>query len=245
MKSVIRIRRWLFALALAAALQGCNTSRDSTTPLPAPPTTDTPFVQPQPSSTVTLTPIPTRTPEALLGRVKLVLVNCRIGPGTVYGILNELEEGQSVRITGRNEQGTWYYVRDPGNPGGFCWLSAEVVEVSGDVSVLPVVPPPGPSVTNVNLVIEPDKLVVACDAFPQPVYMTAEITTDGPALVTYRWEASTGATSVDTVIAFEGAGTKVVRDYYLIAGPNDYWIRIHVLGPNDVSDQANFRVICN
>jgi len=245
MKKRIGIRRWLAALALASALQGCNISRDQTTPLPAPPITDTPLIQTQPSSTITPTTIPTRAPEALIGRVKLTLVNCRIGPGTVYGILNQLEEGQSVRITGRNEQGTWYYVRDPGNPGGYCWLSAEVVDVGGDARALPVIPPPGPSVTDLNLVIQPDKLVVACDSFPQPVYMIAEITTDGPALVTYRWEASTGVSSADNAIAFEGADTKVVQDYYLIAGPNDYWIRIHVLGPNDVSDQANFRVICN
>lgn len=245
MKNIRELRRRFLALALAAVLQGCNISRDFTTPLPAPPTNETLIIQTQLSSTVTPTPMPTRTPEALIGRVKLVLVNCRIGPGTVYGILNELEEGQSVRITGRNEQSTWYYVRDPGNPGGFCWVSAEVVEVSADVSALPVIPPPRPSVSSLKLVIQPDKLVVACDAFPQAVYMTAEITTDGPALVTYRWEASTGVTSVDNAIAFEEADTKIVQDYYLIAGPNDYWIRIHVLGPHEISDQARFRVICN
>jgi uncharacterized protein YraI len=244
----MRNRPWLAGLTCAAALLACN----SNTPLPSPPPTDPPAnTQTQPSSTVPPPTLPielptfTPTPAVASARPKSALVNCRFGPGTVYTLIGELKEGQSARITGKDQQGTWYYVEDPGNPDGYCWLSGDFVEVTGDVDALPVVPPPVTSVIEVGVSVDPARLVVKCDQFPQVVYVYADITTNGPALVTYRWEVSTGVSSVDNAIAFEGASTQTISDYYQIASPNDYWINMHVIGPNDISEKADFRVICS
>ena len=249
----MRNRQSLVGLALAAALSACSLSPDSTTPLPAEPTTGSPTeLQVQPSSTppplIPPTDLPTLTATALeevTAFAKEELVNCRFGPGTVYIVIGQLKEGQSARVVGRDAGSAWYYVHDPGNPDGFCWLAADVVEIEGNPEALAVVSPPAPSVTDITVGVEPNRMVVPCSQFPQVVYITAEVTTDGPALVTYRWEASTGVSSVDNAIAFEEAGTQTIQDYYQIGAPNDYWIGLHVLGPNDLSEQTNFRVICN
>jgi hypothetical protein len=160
-------------------------------------------------------------------------------------LVGELNVGQSARVTGKDEQGSWYYVEDPGNPGGYCWVAADFVEVTGNVNSLPTVLPPAASVTTISVSVEPARVVVSCDQFPQVVYVNADITTNGPTLVTYRWEVSTGVSSVDNALAFGEASTQTVRDFYQIASPNDYWISMHVLGPNDFSEKADFQVMCS
>lgn len=247
----MRNRHSLAGLALAAASLACTLSPNTVTSPPAEPTTGPATeLQVLPSSTTLPTPqptdLPTPTPtlEDALARPKKELVNCRFGPGTVYVIIGELKENQAGRIAGKNSDASWYYIHDPGNPDGFCWVAAEVVDIEGDTESLPVVEPPASSVTDVMLVVEPNRILVTCDKFPQVVYMTGHITTDGPGLVTYRWEASTGAASVENTIAFEEAGTQTIQEYYPIGSANDYWIILHVLSPNDKSEQVNFTASC-
>ena len=249
----MRNRQSLVGLVLATALQACNFIPGTTTPPPAGPTIGSATeLQVQPSSTIppviqpTLTPfvLPTSTLEDIVARPKTELVNCRSGPGTVYIVIGELQEHHSATIMGRNPDATWYYIKHPGNPGGFCWVAAEVIEIEGNPESLAVVQPPASSVTDITVTLEPTRILVTCDKFPQVVYMTGQITTDGPALVTYRWEASTGVSSVDNTIAFVEAGTQTIQEYYPIGSANDYWIRLHVLGPNDKTEQVNFSASC-
>lgn len=248
----MRKRHWFVGLALAAALQACSLPADPTTPTLAGPTSGPPAELPtqRPEMIPTLPlptdiPIITVTPGPPIASPIKYPVNCRFGPGTVYSVVDEIKENQSARIAGRNEAGTWWYVRDPGNPGGFCWLAADLTEVTGDTSALSVIPPPVPFVTKIDLVVDPARMVIGCNQFPQNVFFSGEITVNGPALVTYRWEVSTGVSSMDNAIVFEEAGSKTIHDYYQIGSPNDYWIRLHILGPNDASEQAYFFVICN
>src|SRR5689334_22323418 len=115
------IRRVLLTGLLSLYLVACNSS----TPIP-PSTTPTPaFTQ---TATITLTPTvpPTATPVELSLKVIKELVNCRSGPGVVFELVNELNDGQTARVVGRNADSTWWYIRDPGNPGGECWVSADV-----------------------------------------------------------------------------------------------------------------------
>jgi hypothetical protein len=245
----------LIEAVLVLMLAACSLLHVST-PLPtgpatgSPPETQTPPLN-KPTRTRTPWPVdlptltPTSTPEEPLARPKKELLNCRFGPGTVYVSIGVLKPDQTARIAGRNVEGTWWYIHDPGNPDGFCWVSMDLTETSGDLRAVPVVGPPVPSVTGIDLTVSPNRLTVTCSAFPQVVYMTAQITVNGPALVTWRWEASTGVVSSEGMLTFEESGTRIVRDYYKIGAPNDYWIRLHVLGPNDISEQANFLVLCN
>ena len=194
--------------------------------------------------TSTPTVIPTSTPPQMTLRVKDDLVNCRFGPGTDYITINELHQGETVRVIGRNDASSWLYIRDPGIPGGFCWLSASVMIIEGDVDQLPVTPPPFVTVTDVSLRAEPTRILVNCSQFPQTVFFEAKVTANGPTLLTWSWEASTGVTSDVGTMVFEEAGTQVINDFYPVGGPNEYWVKLHILTPNVLEEQVSFPVSC-
>ena len=94
--------------------------------------------------TFTLTPTPT---------VPLVTasirVNVRSGPGTNYPIVGSLTPGNSLRVIGQNEAGTWWQIRQ--SNGALGWIAAAVVEAS-HVEAMPIAqapPPPAPTPTPV------------------------------------------------------------------------------------------------
>src|SRR5687767_1180119 len=109
-------RRVLLAALTTFILCACDLS-SPVTPTP----TDTPIL-PTVTAHSTVTPMPTRTatPVQLVVHVTDELVNCRLGPSVLYELVNELRQGQSARALGRNDTSTWWYVRDPGNPNGYC-----------------------------------------------------------------------------------------------------------------------------
>ncbi|MGC8856667.1 MAG: hypothetical protein ACP5QU_07710, partial [Anaerolineae bacterium] len=92
--------------------------------------------------------------------------------------------------------------------------------------------------------VEPVSASVACNAFPYTFKFFAELTTNGPAAVSWRWELSTGETSPAETILFAEADTRPVQDAYRVSGPGDYWVRLHVLTPNEMSQQVDFRMSC-
>lgn len=208
-------------------------------PTPNPTQTSAPAI---PSATP-ITPVPTPVQVNLL--VINELINCRVGPGTYYQLVNEFTQGQTLRAVGRNEAFTWWYIQDPGNPGGFCWVSAEVTQPQSPTSDLQVAPPPFVTITNVNLRVEPNRIVVACNQFPQTVFFEAQITADGPTLLTWRWEVSTGVSSNEGAMIYEEAGTQVINEYYQINAPGDYWVKLVILTPNEQVEQVTFPVTCN
>lgn len=207
-----------------------------------------PTITPAPTAIIIPTSTPAIIPTATLVRVTLTvkdtLINCRYGPGTGYALINELSQDESARVIGRDASLNWWYIRDPGNPNGFCWVSASVAETQGAVEELPVVQAPVTNVTKTNLRAEPDRIVVGCDQFPQTIFLEAEVTTDGPAYVTWRWEASTGATSDNVILVFEKAEKQVINDYYQIGTPNDYWVKLHITTPSEIIVQVNIPVSC-
>jgi hypothetical protein len=229
-------RRVLLTGLVFILLAACNSIAPEPTATPIPTATFSP------TSTPAITPTPT--PVRVTLTVKDSLVNCRFGPGTGYALINELNQNVTARVVGRNESFTWLYIRDPGNPNGSCWVSADVVETQGAVEELPVVSAPITAVIKASLRAEPDRMVVGCDQFPQTIFLEAEVTTDGPAFVTWRWEASTGAVSDNVILVFDQAGKQVINDYYQIGAPNDYWVKLHITTPNEIIEQVNIPVSC-
>ncbi|MDP1545062.1 MAG: hypothetical protein Q8L87_03490 [Anaerolineales bacterium] len=223
---------------LAIMLAACG----QTPTEPAPPPTLSATVVPSavPSPAVTATP----TLPQVTVQLKTERVNCRFGPGTVYQLVNEISQGRALRAVGRNEASNWWYVRDPGNPGGSCWVSADVTEAQGEAEQLPVIPPPFVTVTKVDLRVEPNRILVGCSQFPQTVFFEAQVTTNGPTLLTWKWEASTGVVSDVGSLVFEEAGTQAINEFYRINGPNEYWVKLYILTPNEKVEQVNFPVNC-
>jgi SH3-like domain-containing protein len=213
-------------------------------------TTPPPTATPVPTATFTFVPtfmptlIRTSTPAPVTLIVKDKLINCRFGPGVTYELINEFSQGESAQVVGKDESSSWWYVSDPGNPKGHCWVSADVTEAHGAVEEVPVLQSPVTTVISASLRIEPDRIVVSCHQFPQTIFLEAKVTSNGPTYVTWRWEASTGVSSNDTVMVFEQAGTQIINDYYQIGAPNDYWIKLHIVAPNELIETVNFPVSC-
>lgn len=221
---------------IAALLTACTMPDYVPTTIPS-----TKTARPKP----TLTPVPqTSTPVELTLRVTRELINCRYGPSIVYTFVNELKEGQLARVIGRNENSTWWYIRDPGNPSGSCWVSADVTEIQGKAHDLPVANPPVIMVTKVTLRIEPERIFILCNQFPQTIFFESEIITNGPALVTWRLETSAGHISAENTMIFEKFDTQTANGYYEIPVAGDYWIKMHILKPNDVTETLNFPANC-
>jgi hypothetical protein len=231
-------RLTLLAGLISVLIAGCNVRASTPQPTLEPVSTTLPTLTPLP--TFTLTP----TPVILSVQVTAELINCRSGPGTIFDTVTEIQQGRSLRATARNDSETWYYVSDPGNPGGFCWVSADVTQISEEASLLPIMQPPLAIVTNVDLRVEPNRIEVSCNQFPQTVFFEALVTTNGPTLLTWKWEISNGIVSDVGSLIFESASTQAINEFYQINSANDYWVKLSILTPNEVSEQVNFRVSC-
>jgi len=97
--------------------------------------------------TVTLTPTPVFTITPLVPQISVsVATNCRVGPGKVYDRVGALLVGQVAEVAGRDPTGGYWYIRNPDQSNGFCWLWGEYATLTGNFVVLPVyTPPPTPT----------------------------------------------------------------------------------------------------
>ncbi len=190
------------------------------------------------------TPTSTSTPSTVLASPRAQPVNCRFGPDIAYAVVGALILGRQAEVIGKNIDISWIYVRNPSDPSTSCWLFADLVNVQGNLEMLPVVGPPEIMVTDIQVRIDPPIMNVACDDFPQNIIISADITTNGPLVVTWYWESSTGAVSDPKEVLFEAGETKTVQDYYLVPQAGDYFIRVRNVPPNSQVGEATFKAIC-
>jgi len=113
------------------------------TPSPTQTSTPTPTGTPNPTATPTLSITPTSTitptPTEDVPRVTVLMqAFCRYGPGKAYLYSHGLYPGDRAIVEGRNYSGAWLWIQ-PENLSRHCWMAASVAEVSGDISLLPVV----------------------------------------------------------------------------------------------------------
>ena len=114
------------------------------------------------------------------------------------------------------------------------WPGLSRCEVSLDGQALTAARPPGDLVVRV----EPERITVGCDKFPQFALFVAEVTTNGPTLVNWRWELSTGEVTDAAQLLFDQAETKTLQKGIVVQSPNDYWGRLHINAPNEIVEQA-------
>jgi hypothetical protein len=190
------------------------------------------------------TDTPTSTPSITLASPRSQPVNCRVGPDISYAVIGALLIGRQAEVIGKNIDITWLYVRNPSDPSNNCWLSVDFINVEGNVDLLPVVGPPEIMVTNIKVNVDPVAMNIACDALPQSVVVSAQITTNGPSVVSWYWESSTGKTSDPKQVLFEAGTTKLVQDYYLVDKIGDYSIQVKTTLPNIAAGETTFKVVC-
>ena len=97
--------------------------------------------------TETLTPSPVFTATPIIPQVSVsAATNCRVGPGKVYDRVGALLVGQVAEVVGRDTTGNYWYIRNPNQSNGFCWLWGEYATVTGNFAALPMyTPPPTPT----------------------------------------------------------------------------------------------------
>ncbi len=116
-------------------------SLDDTPTLPSPPTdTPLPIVTTQPEDTPiplpTPTPSSTPTPMPATGIITGDSVNVRSGPGQNFDRVVKLAGGEKVTILSRTDASDWYQITTAGGQEG--WVSAELIEISGNQKTIPV-----------------------------------------------------------------------------------------------------------
>lgn len=94
------------------------------------------------------TPAPPPTPASTQPVVTtLGSLNVRSGPGTDYDVIGRLTQGESLPITGRNSEATWWQVTFPAGSNGRGWVSAspQFTTASNAANVPVVQAPPRPT----------------------------------------------------------------------------------------------------
>lgn len=105
--------------------------------------TDTPTITP----TETLTPEPsvTATPEPPMAKV-VRESNCRTGPGGLYELVAKYQVGQTLEVAARDLGSSYLFVENPEKPEEQCYLLAQNITISGEITALPrYTPPPSPT----------------------------------------------------------------------------------------------------
>lgn len=81
----------------------------------------------------------TATPAVLEGCVTASVLNVRTGSSTDFAVVSTLSEGECLNFNARNEEATWVRLdREQLADGSFQWVSAEYVELKGDINNLPI-----------------------------------------------------------------------------------------------------------
>jgi len=127
----------VFALLLTCLLPACSNSSQATPTL---------FVLPTESPTSPLigpgiehspTRPPATAPATLQHQVTGMatdILNIRAGPGLSYAVKGQLQQGDQITILGKSADGIWWQC-DRG------WVSSTYIQVTGDVSAVPVSTP--------------------------------------------------------------------------------------------------------
>lgn len=116
----------------------------------APPTQPPAEPSPTPPSPTPAEPTATPTPEGVTATV-LQNMNVRSGPGTNYPIVGAGTAGETTKVLGRNDDGSWLKVEYP-SADGVGWIFAQLVQINGDAQAVeiaqaPPPPPPPPTPT--------------------------------------------------------------------------------------------------
>jgi hypothetical protein len=107
-------------------------------------------------------------PEFLIPHRVLLLMdaNCRSGPTTEYSLLSILPVGNQYEIQATNTPGDSWMVFDP-SINNTCWVSADLVDVIGDTSLVQIIDPVPPSTP------EPEEPTpVDCSQYPDSTSCT-------------------------------------------------------------------------
>lgn len=120
------------------------------------------------TATTTLTPTvtPTETPAAPMAHVN-TNTNCRSGPSTAFDQLYVAVAGEDLKIAATSTFSDYVLVENPRKAGNDCWLWTQYVDLSGDLSGLPVATPPPTPTPAVDFEVSYTHLEACTGWFPE------------------------------------------------------------------------------
>jgi hypothetical protein len=87
--------------------------------------------------------------------------------------------------------------------------------------------------------------VISGNCNPARVHFTGRISADGPGPVKYTWVRSDKPSTATFTLNFSKAESLPVTYDWLLKGPADGWVVLHVISPQAVhSDKVRFQVTC-
>ncbi len=115
---------------------GVETTPEQTTaapPLTLPAAVGTATIAP----TISVTPAPTSAPAGTVTGIANGEINIRYGPGTDYPRIGVARAGDIFELTTRHVLVPWVQIVYPASPTGYGWVLLELLEVTGNVEILP------------------------------------------------------------------------------------------------------------
>ncbi|MBM3127884.1 MAG: SH3 domain-containing protein [Chloroflexi bacterium] len=114
--------------------------------------TATPTARPRPTATPPVArviasppaptlPPPTAPPQPVPGTIRENSSRVRAEPNTNAAILDRLNKGDAVQVTGRNAANDWVQIILPKDPNGRGWIAATLVNLNAPIDTLPLAPP--------------------------------------------------------------------------------------------------------
>jgi len=113
-----------------------------------------------PSPTETTTATATTLPLTATACTPTVITNTdanvRSGPGQVYSILGQLTQGSSAVVSGKNSDGTWWYIDFAAGQNGHAWIAGSVTTATCIPETLAIIAaPPTPIPPTATLTLTP------------------------------------------------------------------------------------------
>ena len=145
-------------------------------------------------------------------------INCRGGPGLNYEVLTYLEKDIPSEIVGRLADSSWLYVLHPGSEIS-CWISTDVVAVSGDLMGVNIEMPPSQPAQGAEAAVpvqEPDVPEPQPDSDTSPPIITSVWAS--PEIIFQNGCSGEAQTSVLTVEAIDIGSIASVEAAWAVSG---------------------------
>jgi hypothetical protein len=203
-----------------------------------------PTVQPQAPTIQSLAPTvePTQGPPSISVSID---TNCRKGPSTIYEDISYLLVGKTSEVVAKYQNGSWWVIKDPNNPGQRCWVWGQYASVTGNWQNLPeATQPPTPTTPALAMSIDGS---VSTDAYvggcPIILTFTWNVTSNLPVTMLYRIQTNYSP-DIGPDSATFGPGTKTFINTGTFNADGLYWNRFVIDGPFPASEQVDFSVNC-
>jgi hypothetical protein len=167
--------------------------------------------------------------------------NCRTGPSTVYEAISYLLVGKTSEVVNKYQNGQWWVIKDPNDPGKRCWVWGSTTSVTGNWQQLPeATQPPTPTI---SLSLETELTSVTPPAFlglcPAILTLSGTITSNmAVSSVSYVWARSSGPNLGSGSVSFSAAGTQTISRSVTFLGPSSGDISIRIVSPISVSSNS-------